>query len=187
LLEITNLLRASALGSPQASRQLFERVYGDLKRIARKRLQASDRAGGLDTTALVHEAFLRVNPLAEVPIEDRRAFFGYVARAMRSVIIDSVREQRALKRGGGARNITLTTGVYEESLDSEQLLALEAALDNLERLAPELHRIVELRYFTGLSIAEIAELVGASSRTVERNWTKARAMLRQLMSENRRT
>lgn len=180
--EITELLRAHGEGDAAASRRLFELIYADLKRMAHKRLHAGG-ACELDTTSLVHEVFLRCSERSAMHASDRRAFFAYVARVMRSVIVDTVRERGAQKRGGGARSVTLTTGVNHEAFDSERVLSLDAALTTLERLAPSLHQIVELRYFAGLEVEAIAELLGMSSRTVAREWAKARAMLAKLIDE----
>lgn len=180
--EITELLQAANGGDAQASQRLFERVYGDLKRMAQARLSGNHAARELDATALVHESFVRLLERGDLVAEDRRAFFGYVARVMRSVVIDHVRERQAQKRGGELHAVTLTTGIGEAFRD-DQVLALNAALDALEKLSPELYKLVELRYFTGLSLADVAELHGTSLRTVTREWTKARAFLRQLLEE----
>ena len=162
----------------------FELVYVELKRMAHNRLRYQNEGGPeLDTTSLVHECFLRMHARGELNITDRAAFLGYVGRVMRNVVIDHVRTRRALKRGGEERMVTLTTGVEGETFDDEQLLAMNAALEVLERIAPDFHRLVELRYFAGLSINEVAELNGTSARTVEREWAKARTFLRQLIHE----
>jgi RNA polymerase sigma factor (TIGR02999 family) len=184
--EITDSLRSACAGNAAASAWLFDRVYADLKRIAHGRLYRSGGAAavGLDTTALVHESFLRLVEQGQLTPEDRRAFFGYVGRVMRSVVIDHLREQQAAKRGGGAAIVTLTTGVEGEVMEDERLLAINDALDTLERIAPALRELVEMRYFAGLSMREVAELRGASLRTTEREWEKARAFLVRLMSED---
>ena len=181
--EITDLLRAVEAGDAQASKQLYERVYGDLKRMAQARLSGNLPARELDATSLVHETFVRLLERGELVAEDRHAFFGYVGRVMRSVLIDHVRERQAQKRGGDAHLVTLTTGAHGESFDDEQLLALNAALEVLERIAPEFHQLIELRYFAGLSLDEVAEIRGTSTRTITREWTKARTFLRQLIHE----
>jgi RNA polymerase sigma factor (TIGR02999 family) len=145
------------------------------------------RDGGvaeLNTTMLVHESYLKFVQNGELSPADRPAFIAYVGRVMRSVLVDYVRERQAQKRGGGADVITLTTSVEGESLDTERLLAVNAAMGTLEKIAPELHQLVEMRYFAGLSVKEIGELKGVSSRTVEREWEKARAFLRKLMDES---
>lgn len=181
--ELTDLLRAAQAGEAAAADRLFERVYADLKRIAHSRLYRSHGVVDLDTTALVHESFLRLVDSGQFNLADRAAFFGYVGRVMRSVVIDHIREQQALKRGGDAILVTLTTGVEGESFDDERLLSINSALDVLERLAPGFHKLVEMRYFAGLSVREVAALRGISTRSVEREWEKARAFLLQLMDE----
>ena len=181
---MTDLLRSAQAGDAHASSRLFGLVYADLKRLAHARLyKLGGGSGELETTALVHESFLRLIERGQLRAVDRNAFFGYVARVMRSVVIDHVRAQRADKRGGDGVLVTLTTGVQGESFDDERLLAMNAALDTLERIAPDYHRLVELRYFAGLSVNEVAELRGRSTRTIEREWDKARAFLRKLMQE----
>lgn len=182
--EMTDLLHSVQAGDAQASNRLFELVYADLKRLAHARLYRSGNAGELDTTSLVHESFLRMVAGGRLRVADRQVFFGYVARVMRSVVVDHARAQQAQRRGGHGVMVTLTTGVPGgEPLDDERLLAMDSALDVLERVAPEYRRLVELRYFTGLSVREVAELQGTSPRTVEREWQKARAFLRKLMQE----
>jgi RNA polymerase sigma factor (TIGR02999 family) len=180
---LTELLH-SAHGDVEASRQLFELVYADLKRMAHRQLFGSKgNAVELDTTALVHESYLRLIERGRLLPADRAAFFAYVGHVMRHVVIDHVRQRLAQKRGGGEAFVTLTTGVEGVVLADERLLMVDAALDELERLAPKLRELVEMRYFAGLTLSEVAELRGISVRTVEREWTKARAFLRQLMDE----
>ncbi len=181
--EMTDLLRSAAAGDSVAAERLFERVYGDLKRIAHGRLYRSGGVAGLNTTGLVHECFLRLAEHGRLEATDRQQFFGYVARVMRNVVVDEVRAQRASKRGGGEAVITLTTGVEAEAIDDGRLLAIHEALDGLERIAPAYRELVELRYFGGLTVAELAELRGVSTRSIEREWEKARAFLLRLMQE----
>lgn len=181
--QMTELLQATGAGDSAASARLFEMVYADLKRLAHSRLHKDGRVDDLDTTALVHESFLRLAERGKLESGDRSAFFSYVGRVMRSVVIDHVRERRALKRGGGHVFVTWTTGVEAETLDDHRLLAINAALEVLERAAPDLHRLVEMRYFAGLSMSEVAAARGLSTRTVEREWEKARGLLQKIMDE----
>jgi RNA polymerase sigma factor (TIGR02999 family) len=181
--EMNELLRSASAGDAGAAARLFDHVYADLKRIAHSRLYRSGRVLDLDTTALVHESFLRMVERGELAVADQRAFFGYVGRVMRNVLVDHVRERQAAKRGGDDVMVTLTTGVEGEALDDDRLLAINDALDTLEHIAPAFHELVQLRYFAGLSIREVAELRGTSTRTVEREWEKARAFLQRLMEE----
>jgi RNA polymerase sigma factor (TIGR02999 family) len=181
--QVAELLHATAAGDAAGSARLFEMVYGELKRMAHGRLHKDGRVDDLDTTALVHESFLRLAERGELESGDRSAFFSYVGRVMRSVVIDHVRERQALKRGGGQVFVTLTTGVEAEAMDDRRLLAVDAALDVLERLAPDLRRLVEMRYFAGLSMTEVAEVLGISTRTLEREWAKARGLLQKIIDE----
>jgi len=181
--DITELLNAVRSGEPLASQQLYQQVYADLKRMARARLHGNAVGAELDTTALVHESLLRLLDGGELQATDRRAFFGYVGRVMRSVLIDHVRECQAQKRGGGAQRVTLADGLEIERVNHEQLLALDSALSVLERIAPDFHELIELRYFAGLSVDDIAEIRGLSSRTVAREWLKAKGFLRRLIEE----
>lgn len=180
---LSDLLTAATQGDAGASHRLFEEVYAELKRMAHRRLHRDGRADGMDTTALVHESFVRMVERGRLHSDDRAAFFGYVGHVMRSVVIDHVREQRAAKRGGNQVFVTWTTGVAGERFDDERLLAIDSALGTLERLAPELRQLVDMRYFAGLSVHEVAELRGISARSVEREWEKARAFLRKLIEE----
>lgn len=182
--EITELLRAGQAGDERARSRVFDLVYADLKRMAHNRLAGRARLRELDTTSLVHESFLRLSKREQLDLSERAAFMGYMGRVMRSVVIDHVRAQLAWKRGGAAAAVTLTTGVGGQRLDCEQLLAMNAALEVLGRVAPAYGRLIELRYFAGLSVSEVAELMGISTRTVTREWDKAHAFLRRLMQED---
>jgi RNA polymerase sigma factor (TIGR02999 family) len=182
--EMTDLLRSVSAGDAQALAKLFELAYADLKRMAHSRLYHSGGVDGLNTTSLVHESFLRLVERGQLQASDRPAFFAYVGRVMRSVLIDFVRERQAQKRGGGEELVTLTTGIEGESLNDDRLLSINGALDALERLSPGYHQLVEMRYFAGLSVREVAEVRGISTRSVEREWEKARAFLHALMEED---
>jgi RNA polymerase sigma factor (TIGR02999 family) len=168
-----------------AADRLFDELYADLKRLARARLHRDGRVADLDTTALVHEAWLRLADRGSGPatLREEAAFFGYVGRVMRSVVIDHVRERQAAKRGGDQVFVTLSTELDGERVDDERLLAVDEALVALERLAPELRELVEMRYFAGLSVDEVARLRDQSPRTVAREWDKARGLLRRLLDE----
>ena len=177
--EITDLLRLVEAGDAKASSQLFEIVYAKLKAMARKRL--GGRALELDATSLVHETYMRLVARGQLRLADRAAFYAYVGRVMRSVVIDHVRAQRALKRAGELNMVTLVSGVAGDTFEDAQLIALNTALERLDQLAPEMRSLLDMRYFAGLSIREIAEMRGLSTRTVEREWEKARAFLLALM------
>jgi RNA polymerase sigma factor (TIGR02999 family) len=132
----------------------------------------------LDTTSLVHESYLRFVKVGQLRVEDRRAFFGYASRVMRSVIVDSARERLAERRGGGVSLLTLSTQLVENLADDEQtILKVHEALGELEQADARLAQVAQMRYFGGYSEREIAESLGLTERTVQRDWDKARAIL----------
>jgi RNA polymerase sigma factor (TIGR02999 family) len=166
--------------SPQ---EQFASLYADLKRLAHARLRAAGDRHELNTTALVHESFLKLAERGALLPQNRNAFFSYVGNVMRSVVLDCVRERQAGTRGGTHFVVRLTTDVPGESFDDARLLAIDEALDSLAQMAPDLLRLVEMRYFVGLSIPEISEITGQPVRTLEHEWGKARGMLHHLMTE----
>ncbi len=187
--EVTRLLRAASAGDADASSRLFETVYVELKRLARAQLARVGRFSGargeratVDTTALVHEAYLKLASPAGLAVEDRRHFLNLAARVMRHLLVDFARQRGAEKRGGELIAVALEDAgeIAERRTEVElsaELLALDDALVELERAAPELARLVELRYFVGLPLSEIAELVARSERSLKRDWRRARAFL----------
>lgn len=177
--EITTLLAAAGAGDRGASDRLFEAVYAELRRIARRQRAASAPMATLSTTALVHEAYLKLSGEARWSVEDRRHFFALAARAMRHVLVDHVRRRGRLKRGGGALALDLEAEEVAAPDRGEELVALDEALGRLESVEPDLAQLVEWRFFAGLSVEEIAELTGVSDRTVKRRWRSARAFLYQ--------
>jgi RNA polymerase sigma factor (TIGR02999 family) len=181
--DITQLLRAANAGDRAAADRLFSLMYHELKGLARGSLRSTGRPWELSTTMLVHESFLKLTQGAGCAPTERLAFYSYMGKVMRSVALDAVRESRARKRGGDQVRVELTTGVGEQPLDGAQLMGLDDALNSLAKLAPELKELVEWRYFAGLTVAEVSELTGKSVRSVEREWEKARLLLRQLIAE----
>jgi len=158
----------------------FEDSYEDLKRLARARLWMHGQRTWLNTTALVHETWLRLADKHGVPLEGRGAFMAYAAQTMRSVIVDIARQRDAQKRGAGEDPLPLDTALEQQVADpscSVDVLALHDALDKLGRREPRLAEIVTLRFFGGFSARETADLLGSSLRTVERDWEKARTLL----------
>lgn len=185
--KITDLLRAAEAGDAEAADSLFAAVYAEMRRIARRQLSASGRHGNLDTTELVHEAYLKLSHGAPWSIRDRYHFYAATARAMRQVVVDDARRRFRGKRGSGAPAISLQAddlpAPLPRSEKPEELLALDEALTQLETADPELARIVEWRFFSGLSMEDIAKTLEVSERTVKRHWQIARAFLfRQLSS-----
>lgn len=160
---------------PGAKEQLFASLYADLRRIADRELRASP-GSSLSPTTLVHEAYLNMVG-RPVNFEDRTRFLGYVARAMRGLLIDFLRQRHALKRGAEFEITHLTAHQGGELPDNGLLTRLSEALDALAQKDARLAEVVDLRYFCGFSFAEIATLRGASERTVQRDWEKARLLL----------
>ncbi len=177
--DITQLLELSRCGESGARNELFALVYGELRRLAYRKLAGGDGDMQLDAPSLVNEAYLRLMNQPALPGGNRRMFFAYASGVMRSVIIDTVRERQAQKRGSGEQPLTLTSGLrdHEPAFRGPDLQALDAALDDLEKSDSRARQIVEMRYFGGLSIEEIAEVLEISTATVKRSWQKARAFL----------
>jgi RNA polymerase sigma factor (TIGR02999 family) len=175
--EITALLHAHAAGDAEALEQLLPRVYDELRAIARSRLRQERPDHTLMATELVHEAFLKLVPLERVDWQNRAHFFAVASRAMRNVLADHAVRRGAAKRGGGAVVFTLDDhdGATEQSLDD--LIALSDALGRLEQLDARQARVVECRFFGGLSLDETAVALDISPATVSRDWTFARAWL----------
>ena len=177
--QITQLLARMQEGDDNARDALFAATYDELRRMARSRLRDGGRNTLLDTTSLVHESYLRFVRVGQLRIEDRRAFFGYAARVMRSVIVDSARERLAARRGGGVSPLTLNTELIENLAEGEEsIIRIHEALKDLEQADARLAQVVEMRYFGGYSEQEIAETLGVTERTVQRDWEKARLILR---------
>lgn len=180
--EVTRLLDAARRGEAGALDGVFEKLYPELRRIARARMRATDERVVLDTTSLVHECYLKLLGLEQLNASDRSHFLAYAARAMRSVVIDIAREQQAERRGGGLQFVTLRTGGDEPAGgQADELIAVHEALEELAKLEPRLVRVVEMRFFVGLDQASIAEALGVSTRTVERDWERARLFLHSVI------
>lgn len=180
--EITQLLHQAKAGESGARDALFSRVYGELMQVARQRLSTGTAPTQLDPPALVHEAYLRLVRSEALKGDNRSEFLAYASTVMRNVVIDFVRERLAQKRGGGAERVTLSTRIGEEVLENEgDIESLNTALDQLARTDARSHRIVEMRYFGGLSLEEIGDVESLSLATVKRDWQKARAFLYDAM------
>jgi RNA polymerase sigma factor (TIGR02999 family) len=175
--DITVLLQAHAAGDADALDRLLPQVYGELRRIARGRLRRERDDHSLATTDLVHEAFIKLVPLERVDWRNRSHFFAVASRAVRHVLIDHAMRRRALKRGSGARAVALDEQVPSAARPLDELIAVGQLLDRLEKLEPRQVRVVECRFFGGLSLDETAEALGISPATVSRDWTFARAWL----------
>lgn len=177
--EITALLQAVGGGDPVAFHRLFEAVYGELRAIAHRQLRRFSAAETLDTTSLVHEAYLKFSRQEHWSVDNRLHFYRLAARAMRSVVIDRARRRGRRKRGGDQVVMALDEQSLAAPVGAQELLAVDEALIRLESAEPELAQLVEWRFFAGLSIDEIAGLLGVSDRTVKRRWRSARAFLYQ--------
>jgi len=176
--ELTILFASARSGDDEALGKIFSSLYPDLKTVARARLRRGARLTMMDTTALVHESFLRFQKLGRVELADRHHFLAYAARVIRAVIVDIVRAEQASRRGGQIAHQTLDTGVAESVAgDQADVLAISEALESLEQLDPRLASVVEMRYFAGLTETEIADALGVTERTVRRDWDKARTFL----------
>lgn len=160
----------------ETSAQLAADVYGELKRLASAQLRRAPERP-LHTTALVHEAWLKLGEAREIDDRGRNYFFGAAARAMRQVLVDQARKVGALKRGGDLMRVTFEEGLGRVEAYAEEVLELDDALRRLEMLAPRQARVVECRHFAGLSVEETAEALAVSPRTVKSDWALARAWL----------
>jgi RNA polymerase sigma factor (TIGR02999 family) len=168
--------------APPSVQALFPLLYNELRRLARSRLAAGGRHTLLDTASLVHEAYLRMQRDGGVSLNDREHFLAYAATTMRSVVIDFVRRRNADRRGGGVEHVTLDTRAAEQlGASDEEILAVHDALETLAKVDPRLVSVVEMRYFAGLSDAEIAAALGLSDRTVRRDWDRARLLLAEML------
>lgn len=180
--EVTGLLLAWRSGENDAADRLFSAVYDELRRIARRKLQRERVGHTLDTTALVHEAYFRLVDQTRTDWTDRAQFFAIASRVMRRVLIDHARARLATKRGGARVAVTLgsaddatTLGLADERADT--LLAVDDALTRLAEREARLARVVECRFFGGLTDAETGQVLGVTERTVQRDWVKAKDWL----------
>lgn len=179
--DVTRLLEAAVAGDSQALDRLVPLVYEDLRRVAHRQL---DREGGghtLQTTGLIHEAYLKLAAGGAMSATSRAHFLAIAARAMRQVLVDYARRRKAAKRGGGVLSVTLGDEAGAPDASADDLLALDDALSQLD---PRQRQVIECRFFGGMEEKDIAEVLGISERTVRRDWVKARAWLyRELYPE----
>jgi RNA polymerase sigma factor (TIGR02999 family) len=175
--DLTPLLNLAAAGDADAARQVFPAVYKELRGIASARLAGLPRGGTIQTTALVHEAYLRIVQRNPVGWDSLRHFYFAAARAMRDVLVEEARRKTAGKRGGGTKSVAFDEEAWGFDSPPEDVLALDAALTRLEREDPEGHHLVLLRFYAGLRHEEIAELMEVSARTAERKWRFLRVWL----------
>ncbi|MDH3227531.1 MAG: sigma-70 family RNA polymerase sigma factor [Thermoleophilia bacterium] len=183
--DITRLLGEWRAGDREAANRLFRLVYRELHALAHRQLARRVPGDSLVTTALVHEAYLKLVDRRRASFNDRGHFFAVAARAMRQILVDQARKRSSQKRGGGLHRIDLDEQKVPLAERAAEVVALDEALTRLEVIEPRLGRVVELRYFGGLSVEETAEALDLSPPTVKRDWRKARLLLhRELTRED---
>ncbi len=176
--DLTLLIAKAHDGDAQARDAVYTRIYDDLRVIAHARLTSGDRNTMLNTTSLVNEAYLRLAKVHGLKPEDRYHYLAYASKAMRSVIVDFVRARAAERRGGSVERLTLDTNLTEDLPAGEsEILRVHEALKELAALDEQLVKVVEMRYFAGLTEPEVAAALGVADRTVRRYWQKARMLL----------
>lgn len=181
--DITQWISQARQGDRVAFDSLFTALYPELRRIAHGRLSRNVRDTLMDTTMLVHECYLKFSRAQRLTADDRAHFLAYAATVMRSIVVDMARAARAERRGGDSPHVTLDTGVAEGIAQPEdQILDIDRALVGLARLDERLAKVVEMRYFGGLSNEEIALALDLTERTVRRDWDKARLLLADALS-----
>ena len=179
--EVTVLVEAARRHRQGAADELTALLYAELRRMARGLMRRERPGSMLQATELVHEAYLRLLG-GGAQWQSRAHFLGAASRAMRRILVERARRRRRLKRGGERERVTLTDGKLRVEADPEDLLGLDAALERLGELDPEMARVVELRYFGGLTAEEAAEVLRSSVRSVHRHWAAARAWLHRALS-----
>lgn len=177
--QVTLALQAARGGDPAALDEAFRLVYDEVRAIARSRVARAGGGGTLDTTAVVHEAYLKLARHGGLSFADRRHFLAVASTAMRQVLLDHARRRLSARRGGGAEHLPLTVADPAADEQAREVVALDEALRRLADLDPPLARLVELRYFGGLTIEETAQALETSEATVKRSWRKARAWLQR--------
>lgn len=176
--EITRLLESVGQGDLDAKARLVDALYSELRGMASRQLRANRANHTLQPTALVHEAYLKMLGGDSAPLKNREHFFAVAARVMRQVLIDYARARTREKRGGGSPVVQLEDATVFDQGQPKEILDLNEALERLEDKDPRVHRVVELRFFGGLSVDETAEVLELSPRTVKREWSLGRAWLR---------
>jgi RNA polymerase sigma factor (TIGR02999 family) len=182
--DVTALLAAWQQGDQAALPRLIPLLYEELRRVARARLRSEPPGHVLQTTALVHEAYLRLLNVQRLNVRDRTHLLSLAARLMRQVLVDDARKRLARKRGANPTMVSLSDIAAPAAAAGVDLLALDQALGELASVDPRLSRLVELKFFAGFTIAEAAEALGVSTATIERDWTVARAWLYDRLSRS---
>ena len=180
--QATQLVQKMGAGDPKAADELVPLVYTELRGLAAAFLRREGRGHTLQPTAMVHEAFMRLVDQTRVEWKGRAHFVAVAAQTMRRILVDHARAKKASKRGGGRVRVTLQSDLAISPEREEDVLALHEALEKLQTVDPRQAKIVELRFFGGLTVKEVAEVLGVSTRTVENDWTMVRAWLRRELS-----
>lgn len=180
--DVTRLLRAWGAGNQEAMNQLAPLVYDELRRMARGYMRRENEGNSFQATALVNEAYLRLVRLDDVNWKDRAHFFAISAQTMRRILVDAARARGAGKRGGGIQRLNLRESIDGVALRDSRLVDLDEALDTLAQVDPRKAKVVEMRFFGGLSVEETAEVLGISMQSVMRDWKLARAWLIKAMA-----
>lgn len=181
---ITKLLIDASRGNEQAFDQLFPLVYNHLKDIARHQLARERTGHTLRKTSLVHEVYLKLIDQTRIEWNDRAHFFAIAARAMRQILVDYARKRTAQKRGGKQQHITLDEETLDIDSHAEELIELNDLIERLAQLDERKSKVVEMRFFGGMTIREIAELLDVSTRTIDRDWLKARTWIHNELKKN---
>jgi len=182
--EVTQLLRDWSEGREEARNELLDLVYEPLRAIAERHLHREREGHTLQPTALVHELYLRFVDQRNVDWRDRTHFFAVSAQVMRRILVDYARRRKSDKRGGSLIPVTMTAALEAFAEENFDVIALDLALENLEAIFPQQAKIVELRFYGGLTLDETAEALGISAATVSREWTMARAWLRRALASS---
>lgn len=179
--EVTVLARRWSAGDERAFGELVRRVYPDLRRLAHRQIRGPDRDRAVSTTVLVHEAYLKLARADGEEWRDRAHLFAFCSKVMRHILVDIARRRSARRRGGGWVRVTLDEGTAAVERSALDVLVLDEALERISEQNERMGRIIECRFFGGMSVAETAEALGVSSRTVEREWARARVYLQHAL------
>ena len=185
--EITQLLEEASLGGEEAARKLMPMVYRELRQMAARHLRNESPGHTLQPTALVNEAFLKLVSQSRVSYQGRMHFFAMGSTLMRRILVDHARRKKRDKRGGGQMRVELIDNLPVENAYDDEILAVHEAIEKLEQLDPRQAQIVQLRFFGGMKMDEIAVELGVSKRTVEGEWTMVRAWLKRELNNARDT
>lgn len=182
--EVTQLLLDVQAGDDEAAERLWQRVYGELRHMARQRLRGERSGHTLNTTDLVHEAYLKLVDQTSIEWKDRVHFLAVASRIMRNILVDYARRRNAQKRGGGTPHVDIDQVMVSADASAEVFLALDEALQQLTEMDERLGKVVQYRFFGGMTEEEIGAMLDVSKRTVRRDWRKAKAWLARALDEH---